>query len=344
MNCYRSGFKLKCINMQWHINNYCNLRCKHCYQEVYDEPGLNFDKFLNILQQYDELVAKLYENSSFGKSGRITLTGGEPLMCDKIFELIEYIKKNLPYVNLSILTNGTLIDDKVAKRLKKFDLHFVQVSLEGDKKTHDAIRGKGSFEKARNGIKLLVKNNIKVTISFTAHKGNYKSFSKIAKIGKKLKVFSVWSDRMIPYGSAENLKELLLTPDETKEYVGLIHKESLKKSIFSKTKISCARALQFFPTKSRPYVCNAGNGLITVDYDGTLYPCRRMPIKIGNLLNNNLADMYFNSEIMKNLRDRNVTLEKCQGCNFFKSCNGGLKCLSFAVNNGKFDKDPGCWI
>ncbi len=50
-------------------------------------------------------------------------------------------------------------------------------------------------------------NSITTLISFTAHKENYKSFSKVVKIAKELNVDRVWSDRLIPEGIGANLKD-----------------------------------------------------------------------------------------------------------------------------------------
>jgi radical SAM protein with 4Fe4S-binding SPASM domain len=78
--------------------------------------------------------------------------------------------------------------------------------------------------------------------------------------------------------------------------------------------------------------------------DGTVYPCRRMPINLGNLKERPLSDIYFNHGVNKQLRDDNVSIpEDCDGCSFKKKCGGGLKCLSYALT-GKFNvKDKDCW-
>ena len=82
---------------------------------------------------------------------------------------------------------------------------------------------------------------------------------------------------------------------------------------------------------------------MTVQANGDLYPCRRMPIQVGNLMETPLADLYYNSDLFSRLRDRDRISHGCQDCFYSKLCCGGLKCLSYAVAGDPFKADPGCW-
>ena len=99
--------------MQWHLSENCNLRCLHCYQENHKPIQLNFEELVGIYEQYKELLKKLQMN------GHINITGGEPFCNPHFFKVLELIKKDSDYISFSILTNGTLITEEVAKR-KKF--------------------------------------------------------------------------------------------------------------------------------------------------------------------------------------------------------------------------------
>jgi len=110
------------------------------------------------------------------------------------------------------------------------------------------------------------------------------------------------------------------------------------------TDVAMSRALQFLALTAIPYTCIAGDRLITVLPNGDLYPCRRMPIKAGNVLETPLSELYATSEVFQSLRDDNRLNETCRKCTFGKMCRGGLKCLSYARHNDPFKGDPGCWI
>ncbi|MDM8563363.1 SPASM domain-containing protein, partial [Candidatus Marithioploca araucensis] len=117
-----------------------------------------------------------------------------------------------------------------------------------------------------------------------------------------------------------------------------------KRAWFNRTEISMRRALQFLVGGGRPYHCTAGDSLLTVQSNGDLYPCRRMPIRIGNLLETPLLELYDNSTLLHKLRQPEQISEGCEACFYAKLCRGGLKCLSYAVTGDPFKADPGCWL
>lgn len=114
--------------MQWHLSENCNLRCLHCYQENHKPIQLDFDKLVIIYKQFKELLEKKK------MKGHINITGGEPLCNPYLFKILDLIKEDSDLISFSILTNGTLINEKIAQRLKSYNLEYVQVSLEGGKK------------------------------------------------------------------------------------------------------------------------------------------------------------------------------------------------------------------
>jgi radical SAM protein with 4Fe4S-binding SPASM domain len=163
--------------------------------------------------------------------------------------------------------------------------------------------------------------------------------------GRKLGVSRVWSDRVIPWGSGAELRDQVLTPDETREFFHIMHsaRTEAARRWFGRTEIAMHRALQFLVAGERPYHCTAGDSLITIQPNGDLYPCRRMPIRVGNVLETPLADLYYQSDLFRALRDRHRASNGCQDCCHGRQCRGGLKCLSYTATGDHFQADPGCW-
>ncbi|MCX7748143.1 MAG: radical SAM protein [Clostridia bacterium] len=338
---------LKRMLLQWHITERCNLRCSHCYQENYSSNELSYSSLIHILEQYKEFLLRYKsETPNALLKAHVTVTGGEPFIRSDFFDLLEVFHKNRNLFSFAILTNGTFIDPYAAKHLKKLNPSFIQVSIEGTKATHDQIRGKGSYEKTLSALRHLVKENITTYISFTAHKKNYMEFPDVCRLGRKLKVDKVWSDRLIPWGSGSDLKELLLTPEETRKFFEIMYrcKNNMFYKLFGKTEIAMHRALQFLIAGGRPYQCSAGKTLITVQPNGDLLPCRRMPAVVGNLLETSLHVLYNGSGLFQQLRAPTSLNTGCEQCFYSKLCRGGLKCLSYAVTGSPFHKDPGCWM
>ena len=94
---------------------------------------------------------------------------------------------------------------------------------------------------------------------------------------------------------------------------------------------------------SAAYRCTAGDTLITVMPDGTLYPCRRMPIDAGNLHQTPLAELY-DGALFRQLRDPAIVAGGCEKFSYERLFRGGLRCLSYATKKSFVVADPGCWL
>lgn len=153
------------------ITRKCNLRCKHCL----NSSGLELDDNLS-----DEEIKKLIVQLSNAGIQEIRFTGGEPLTHNSIYDFISLATNNGIYV--SIGTNGTLITENIAKKLKKAGLKKAVLSLDGTKERHDFIRGLGNFDKTFKAIDYLKENNIDVKVNSVIMKNNIEEVIELAKI------------------------------------------------------------------------------------------------------------------------------------------------------------------
>ena len=105
------------------------------------------------------------------------------------------------------------------------------------------------------------------------------------------------------------------------------------------------RALQFLATGSKQqYRCSAGDTLLALQPDGTLLPCRRLPVPLGNVMKTTLRRIYEEHPLLGELRDDSKVADGCQSCDHARQCGGGLRCLSHALCGDPFVADPGCWL
>jgi radical SAM protein with 4Fe4S-binding SPASM domain len=338
----------KSMLLQWHITDRCNGACQHCYQETgarASDP--DFDSLNMILAQFMDLLADFDRTTPDAKiPAHVTITGGEPFMRDDILDLVDLLASFKKRFSFAILTNGALIDDRLARFLAIAGPRFVQVSMDGGPQTHDSVRGKGNFELVCAGVRHLVRHGIPTMISFTASSANYRDFPQVARYGQELGVEIVWADRFVPLGQSSSRHDLVLSPSMTAEFMKLISDAALKPpSIFSRRfRVAAGRALQFAHSGGKPYFCKAGRSLLTVLSNGDLVPCRRMPIKIGNLFNEDLRELYWNHKTLHALRSRNIPAAGCEHCPHAGSCRGGLRCLAYALSGSFSVADPGCWM
>ncbi|OOM05835.1 radical SAM/SPASM domain-containing protein [Clostridium saccharobutylicum] len=336
---------MKKLILQWHITNRCNKRCRHCYQENYNGAEFSINELIEFGNQYIKLLLEYNKFNNQNLKGQINITGGEPFIRDDIWQLLDFFKQNNKYFDFGILTNGSLLNDENVKKLKSYNPKMIQVSLDGNKKTHDRIRGKNSYGEVINSLKLLEKYKIKSLVSFTANNENYREFRSVVKTAKKYKSYKVWTDRMVPVGVGSNGDIKTLNKESVINYIDMIRieqKNFLNK--FYKTKISGERSLQFLNGVSSSYRCSVGDGLIVLLENGNVMPCRRLPIVAGNILDSSLSDIYFNSKVFNDLRNYKEVPIGCEKCSFLDTCNGGAKCISYGIYGDYKHGDYGCML
>ncbi len=318
--------------LQWHITHGCNLRCAHCYQEDYYQE-MSPERLNEGLEKYLRFL------NEKGMTGQINLTGGEPLMHPEFWNISRRIREE--GLRLGILTNGTLIDRECARKMASLSPVFVQVSLDGSRMHHDEIRGEGAFDKALTGIDNLKKCRIKVLVSFTAQKNNYRDIPDLARVCRRHRVDKLWWDRVV----SSDTKNLALTTDEFREACVLAARERRRYRRLNDTSmVNCGRALQFLAT-GRPcrYHCGAGGDLLIFLADGSMMPCRRLPFVIGNFMDGELEEIIKSSAVMKDLAITRMP-EGCRFCRHFSTCRGGAKCVTYA-QAGRYDiRDVNCWM
>lgn len=137
----------------------CNFSCPYCFEKVACEKYVGTNYF-EILKKYAE------KNFKHHALVQISLFGGEPLlMADKMLDFLDFVKKdsikNNYELKTSIVTNGSLLTEEIINKLIEYGLFSLQITLDGDKNTHDKTRyfrdKTGSFDLLINKIKMVIK-------------------------------------------------------------------------------------------------------------------------------------------------------------------------------------------
>src|SRR5690606_15809368 len=140
--------------LKWSITDECNLRCKHCFRS---ERTKTIER-----TEIDLLIDDFAKN----KVACVALTGGEPLLHKDFLYIINTLHKHKIYTEVA--TNGILLDKEIVKYLCNKNISRIQVSVDGtNDETNDFIRGKGTYTKIIEAIKLLKYYNIEVTAAVT---------------------------------------------------------------------------------------------------------------------------------------------------------------------------------
>jgi len=329
------------FHIQWHITNLCNLHCKHCYQDDFSKKSdLDWQGFKRIS---DNLLATLEE---WDKTACIHLTGGEPLLKPELFILLNDLDQRSGVEELGIITNGLLIDQEMTKRLSRFSkLRKIKISLDGGTaETNDAIRQKGAFEKVIQNLPLLKETGrFEILFMITIMKSNFRSLPSLFRLCQDLGVNGLIIERFIPLGRGKEITGEVLSKEEWKEVIRIL--------------------LDFFPADEEedpflPYQafqvsfngeepelygapCVIGVDGLCVMPEGTVFPCRRFPVSLGNLVNESLRQIWEKSEVLEKLRRKENLKGKCGRCDL-KDCRG-CRSLAFALTGNDLEEDPHCW-
>jgi AdoMet-dependent heme synthase len=332
------------FSSQWHITDRCNLRCKHCYQNSPDNyKDMSIENWITVANIFDQLGSK------WGMDIDVALTGGEPFTRRKdLFCIIDHIEQKNNIKSFDILSNGLMItNDDISFLKTKKKLKRIQISLEGHNEAlHDSIRGTGSLSGALKAIKLLKENNINVSVMMTLSKRNYKYIENVYDLLVELKVDAFAVDRFIPERvDNHGFNNEVLSREEIQEafttYLRLNDKHKC-----STTKLVPYKALFCLlgdETENEiGAACSAGKSALDILPDGTILPCRRLPIPLGNILKDNIYEIWFNNEVLWSLRNTNNLKGKCNGCDYLYKC-GGCRAMALAVSGDYLEEDPLCW-
>lgn len=254
----------------------CNLKCIHCLNN-------------SGIKQKDELtkedLLKLIKNFSSHGVQEIRFTGGEPLLFNGIYDLIKFATEE--GICTSLGTNGTLVTKEVAKKLKESGLKKVVVSIDGNKKIHDKIRGRKNYQKAMHGLKYLQKNGINVRVNSVIMKSNMEDVIKLAKKMSRKKI-TIFIRRFISSGRGKELENNMLNKKDY-DYV----RNKLQKELTKKTYVNGHYLRNDEGVNSRiklPFEirgCKAGQRAITILPNGDVNLCGFLATqdfpKVGNI-------------------------------------------------------------
>jgi radical SAM protein with 4Fe4S-binding SPASM domain len=221
----------------------------------------------------------------------------------------------------------------------------MKISLDGgDSETNDSVRKKGTFDKVMQNLPLIKKGErFEIIFMFTVMKRNFKSLPSLLKLSEDLGIDGLIIERFIPLGKGKESLNEVLSKEEWKEMIGMlvdfISTEGEEPSLLP------YQAFQIIFTGEEPELlgapCVIGRDGLCIMPEGTVFPCRRFPISIGNLLNASLKQIWERSEILEKLRRKENLMGKCGRCEV-KNCRG-CRSLALALTGNYLGEDPHCW-
>jgi radical SAM protein with 4Fe4S-binding SPASM domain len=326
--------------IQWHITNSCNLRCRHCYQvDFTKEEDLDWEGLKEVS------IGILSALQAWRDKACIHLTGGEPLLKPELYPLLHHLDHQPEVTELGIITNGLLLSDEILDRLsavRKFKT--VKISLDGaNAQVHDRIRSAGNFDRVVEKISLVRERGaFDVNLMFTVMRSNLESLPAFLRLGEELRVDGMIIERFIPWGRGRAIRDEVLNRAQWRRMLkALFAYFSME---LGEDEIPPYQAFQIDFRGPEPQLlgapCVLGTEGFCVMPNGDVFPCRRFPLSIGNLLKDSLEDIWENSELLNQIRGRGNLKGKCGTCG--KAECTGCRSLAFSLTGDYLAEDPHC--
>jgi MoaA/NifB/PqqE/SkfB family radical SAM enzyme len=267
----RRGESIAIIQMQY--NYACNMVCRHC-----SIKGIQEQKNENRRKMTPEAVVELARQADELGLARFEINGGEPFVNKDYDEIVKAIDPQKFYINS--VTNGWLLDDKLAKHLKAIGVDRIQVSVDSlNAEEHDQFRQrKGAHARALHAVEASRKAGLAVFVSTVVTKQRLYSAEFIEFIkyfnDKDIGVFMTFAK---PVGGWQGKYDMLVNPED----LAYVKELEAKHKIFS----------HLTPAYGLDLGCTAVKGMVCVTQYGDVMPCQYIFISLGNIFEQPLREI-----------------------------------------------------
>lgn len=333
----------------WELTKQCNLHCQHCRAEADDSI------FQGELEY--EQIAGVVDDIASSYSPIIVLTGGEPLYRNDIFDIASYASgKGL---RVALASNGTLIDQDIAVKIKQSGVMRVSISIDGkNAASHDGFRGMpGSFEQALRGARYLNEAGVEFQFNCTISRRNVDEIEEVLQLAENKGAAALHLFMLVPVGCGVEIAEKeMITKEKYEDVLEWFYDRS--KETKMEFKATCAphyyriirqkakeegRKLTFETDGMAAMTrgCLAGTGVCFISHRGDVQPCGYLPLSAGNVMEKPFKEIWEGSELFKNLRDYNALEGKCGICEYRAFC-GGCRARAYYETGNYLDEEPYC--
>jgi radical SAM protein with 4Fe4S-binding SPASM domain len=270
------------FGFQWHVTDRCDGRCAHCYQSDFTGAReLGLDGLLGA-------AARVFAGLT-GHRVSINVTGGEPFLLPYLPDLLRALHGYAALDEVNVITNGLRADPAALTEIAALPAFgCFKISIEGaDRATDDALRGAGHFDAVLENLPRFVATGRPVVLMLTLSGRNASAIADTLALARDRGAAGVIFERLVPLGRGVGMRGDVLGPVEWGA---------------AAVAIAAAAGVDADPEELLPFrafwvdtagdaeeplsgaLCNLGRDSMCLMPDGTVYPCRRLPIAAGNVL------------------------------------------------------------
>ena len=315
----------------WLCTARCNMACRHCYvRGRFAGPELTTEEALRVVRELPDLGAV-----------HLAITGGEPFLRPDVLQVArEAVEHGL---SVSFNTNGTLLNEQLAKELRKLDARAF-ISLDGaDREVCDAIRGPGSWKSALRGLAVLRSYGIDFSLIMTITSLNYGQGRKHILLCEAVGAWEAVFLPLIPSGMAAKAgRELMPTPAQVVRCLKAA--EEALEEIGYHASLWCAPFASRFASSKRLYVAPCSEEVMDISPQGDLLLCDTLDFKAGDVregLKRAWEEfLAFKNEFLSSRRPR--LMDPCSNCPVVGFCEGGCLARAYLMSGDLSAPDPLC--
>lgn len=335
----------------WELTAACNLECGHCRRLDVSRTLMKDDLTTAEAKGVIEGIARA------GKP-ILVFSGGEPLMRPDLFELVEHARGQ--GLQVSLATNGTLIDEALARQIVDAGIQRVAISIDGaDATTHDDFRRQpGSLAAALAGFRRLRVLGMSMQINCTVTKHNVHQVDDLYALALAEGADALHVFMLVPVGCGVTIASTHMLPaTEYERILGWLYQRAQEKKIHCRA--TCAphyfrvirqearREGTQMPQYARHGMaamtkgCLAGSAICFVSHKGQVFPCGYLPLEAGNVKTTPFDEIWRGSALFHQLRNDDLLGGKCGRCEYRKVCMG-CRARAFYETGDVMGEEPYC--
>ncbi len=354
---HRFDFNQRPFLVIWETTRACDLACAHCRAEAIAEPDvdeLTTEESLKLINDVKALGAPIF-----------IFSGGDPMKRPDIYRLIHHAQSLGLKTGAIPAVTPSLTAEKV-KKLKEARLGQIAFSLDAaTAKEHDAFRGiEGIFDRTMEAIGWAQTAGLPVQINSLVNVHNEGSFDALIALVEKLPIVFWEVFFLIPMGRGKELP--LLTAKAFEDAFEKIYRVEKKRRFIVKV-TEAPHYRRFLKEKEAqnavvgnggaplvshhqgvhahiglaPSGVNSGKGFVFISRRGEVMPSGFLPIAVGDIRKQSLAEIYRNAPVMRELRDISLLKGKCGICRHAELC-GGSRSRAYAMTGDYLAEEPCC--
>jgi radical SAM protein len=356
------------ILLFWETTKACRLACRHCRAEAIPEglPGqLTTEEGMRLIDDLRAFTPRFPV---------IIFTGGDPFMRPDLFDLAAHARSyGMPIGFAPSVT--PLLTREMAVRMREAGSKTVSISLDGaDAATHEGVRQvQGHFAKTEDAVRMLLDEGHMVQINTTVMRRNVEQLADVAALlaGWGAHIWEVFF--LIRVGRGSELEEL--TPQEHEDVAHFLYDASRygfivrtvegpffrrvvaqrreagpdtdPASTFSLGELYVRLSARLRELLGEPGASRAqsvgtrdGKGILFVSHDGDVYPAGFLPMRLGNVTQDDIVELYRDHPLLRAIRATEFG-GRCGVCDYADTC-GGSRARAFATFGDPLAEDPAC--